>query len=426
MVTSPGVSRAEELDPARRAADLPVLRRVPQLPPYPLTELQGAVDEATAAGHDVIDLGFGNPDIPAPPLAVSRLAAALHRPDAHRYTSPRGTAELRHAVSGFYRHRFGVSLSPEEQVVVTLGAKDGLSQLTQILLEPGDIAMVPTPSYPAHHYAPLLAGASVIKVSLLGPDGSVDVPGFHERLRRAWENTVIRPRVLLLSFPHNPTTATVDLAWWRETVRFARAHRLFLVHDFAYADTAFDGYRPPSVLEVEGAEDVAVELYTMTKSFSMAGWRVAFAVGNPRVLAALARLRTYQNYGGLGPVQHAAAVALSETPSYPREVSARYAARRDLLWAELATGGWEVDRPDATMFIWARLPDPWEGLNDTAFARGLLRACSVAVSPGTGFGAEGAGHVRFALVGDRQGEAGHRIGQVLRAQADVMASAEGR
>jgi len=366
-------------------------RRIPDLPPYVFAEINELKLELRRAGEDVIDLGFGNPDIPSPEIAVEKLCEAARKPSNHRYSSSRGIPKLRRAICDLYERRFGVSLDPETQAITTIGAKEGLSHLMWVLLEPGDAAIVPSPSYPIHIYAPILAGAAVVEVPM--------APGesFFDPIAETFERSHPRPRVIILSFPHNPTTAVVDLTFWERAVEFAREQEVLLVHDFAYAELCFDGYEAPSILQVPGADEVAVELYTLTKSFSMAGWRVGFLVGNADVVRALSRLKSYLDYGTFQPIQIASIIAMNEAPEYPNEVAAIYRGRRNVLCDGLSRIGWEVPRPLGTMFVWAPIP---EGLSESSleFAVRLAREAKVAVSPGVGFGPGGEGFVRFALV----------------------------
>jgi alanine-synthesizing transaminase len=378
-------------------------RRVDNLPPYVFAVIRDLTLELRRAGEDIVDLGFGNPDLPSPDLAVEKLGEAALNPRNHRYSASKGIPNLRLAAATLYKRRFDVDLDPDTQVLNTIGAKEGLSHLMWVLLEPGDSALVPSPSYPIHIHAPILAGASVTRVPM-GADEDL-----FANLEEAWERAQPKPRVVILSFPHNPTTATVDLAFMERVVAFAREHELLVVHDFAYADLAFDGYEPPSILQVPGAEEVAVELYTLTKSFSMAGWRVGFVVGNAAVVGALARLKSWLDYGTFQPIQIAAIVAMNELPDYPREVSAIYQSRRDALCDGLERAGWSFPKPKGTMFVWAPIPEQFRSLGSVAFAERLAREARVAVSPGIGFGADGDGFVRFALV-----ENEHRIGQAVR------------
>jgi len=378
-------------------------RRITGLPPYVLAEIDALKMAARRAGNDVIDLTFGNPDIPSPDAAVEKLAEAVHNPRNHRYSSSRGIPKLRAAVASLYDRKFNVELDPETEIVTTIGAKEGLSHLMWVLLQPGDTALVPTPSYPIHIYAPLFAGADVRQVPLgIGHN-------FFENLMEAWENAWPRPRVIVLSFPHNPTTACVDLEWMTKIVDFAREHDVVLVHDFAYSDTSFDGYVPPSILQVPGAKEVAVELYTMTKSFSMAGWRVGFMVGRADIVQALTKIKSYLDYGTFQPIQIAAIVAMNEASDYPKQVNEIYWGRRDALCDGLARIGWEIEKPKGTMFVWAPIPEPYKEMGSLEFSAFLVKEAKVAASPGVGFGHGGEGHVRFALI-----ENEHRIGQAVR------------
>jgi alanine-synthesizing transaminase len=378
-------------------------RRINGLPPYVFAIINELRDDARHAGDDVIDLGFGNPDIPSPDIAVEKLAEAARNPRNHRYSASRGIPKLRLAVSNLYLRRFGVEIDPDTEVVTTIGAKEGLSHLMWVLVGPGDTAIVPTPSYPIHIYAPLFAGADVQQVRL-GPDQD-----FFANLVDSWESTWPRPRVIVFSFPHNPTTECVDLAWMTRLVAFAREHNVVLVHDFAYSDTSFDGYKPPSILEVPGAKDVAVELYTLTKSFSMAGWRVAFLVGNAQIVGALTKLKSYLDYGTFQPIQIAAIVTMNEAPDYPKVVNEIYQSRRDALVEGLNRIGWEVEKPKGTMFVWAPMPEPYREMGSLEFSKFLVTEAKVATSPGVGFGKGGEGFVRFALIENEQ-----RIAQGVR------------
>jgi len=381
-------------------------RRVDALPPYAFAEVERLKLELRRAGEDVIDLGFGNPDVPPPEVAVEKLREAALLARNHRYSSSRGLPRLREAVCDLYRDRFGVELDPETEATMTLGAKEGLVHLLWVLLGPGDVCLVPSPSYPIHLFAPGFAGAAVGRVPV-GP--GVD---FLAGVEEAWLASQPRPRVLICSFPHNPTTACADLESMQRLVDFARERELVLVHDFAYADLAFDGYRPPSIFEAEGAREVAVELYSLTKGFSLAGWRTAFVLGRADIVGALARLKSYLDYGSFQPLQIAATVALREARERPAEVAAVYEGRRNALCDGLARIGWDVPRPAATMFVWARIPGE-ERSQD--FAVRLLREAHVAVSPGSGFGEDGEGHVRFALVENEQ-----RIRQAVRGIRAVL------
>jgi alanine-synthesizing transaminase len=384
-------------------------RRINGLPPYVFGIINQLRDEARRAGRDVIDMGFGNPDIPSPEVAVDKLAEAAHNVRNHRYSASRGIPKLRKAIADRYLAKFSVSLDPESEVVTTIGAKEGLSHLMWVLLGPGDTALVPTPSYPIHIYAPLFAGADVRHVPLGSAVGDDGGEAFFGNLMEAWENAWPKPRVFLLSFPHNPTTTCVDLAWMTRLVEFARERDVVLVHDFAYSDTSFDGYTPPSILQVPGAKDVAVELYTLTKSFSMAGWRVGFLVGNAEIVQALTKLKSYLDYGTFQPIQIAAIVAMNEAPDYPKVVNEIYQSRRDALIDGLNRIGWEVERPKGTMFVWAPIPEPYLEMGSLEFSKFLVTEARVATSPGVGFGKGGEGFVRFALIENEQ-----RIAQGVR------------
>lgn len=385
-------------------------RRVDQLPPYVFAAVDQLKLDARRRGEDVIDLGFGNPDIPSPPVAVEKLREAALNPRNHRYSSSRGIPNLRKAVTDRYQRRFGVTLDPDTQVITTIGAKEGLAHLMWVLVQPGDVALVPEPSYPIHLYAASMAGAEATRIEVTGDTGQ-----FLDRLQATVANTWPRPRVLLVSFPHNPTTTCVDIDFFTRLVDFAHDHGIFIVHDFAYADIAFDGHQPPSLLQVPGAEDIGVELYTLTKGHSMPGWRVGFVVGNPDAIGALAKLKSYLDYGTFQPIQIASIIALNQGDDYITEVNETYRRRRDVLVSGLNRIGWETEPPRGTMFVWTRIPESHEHLGSLDFAIRLLKEANVAVSPGIGFGPSGEGHVRFALV-----ENEHRIRQAVKGIRDVL------
>ena len=384
-------------------------RRILGLPPYVFTIIDGLKLEARRAGRDVIDLGFGNPDIPSPDTAVEKLSEAAHNPRNHRYSASRGIPKLRQAVAALYLRRFGVELDPDTEVINTIGAKEGFSHLMWVLLQPGDAALVPSPSYPIHLWGPYFAGADARQVAIGDEVGHAAGAAYVDRVMEAWEYGWPKPRVVVLSFPHNPTTATIELPELQRLVDWALERDVILVHDFAYAETAFDGWKPPSILQCRGGKEVAVELYSMTKSFSMAGWRMAFLVGRSDVVEALAKLKSYLDYGTFQPIQIAATVTLNEELDYPRQVNAIYESRRNALWDGLDRIGWQFPRPLATMFAWAPIPEAYRHLGSIEFAKLLVRECDVAVSPGVGFGPGGDGHVRFALIENEQ-----RIGQAVR------------
>ena len=378
-------------------------RRITNLPPYVFTVIDGLKVAARRAGEDVIDLGFGNPDLPSPPTAVDKLCEAVRNPRNHRYSASRGIPKLRQAVADLYERRFGVTLDPETEAITTIGAKEGFSHLMWVLLQPGDAALVPSPSYPIHIWGPLFAGADVREI----PVGTGE--DFFENVQQSYRFSWPRPRVIVLSFPHNPTTTCVDLDFFQELVDFARANDVIIVHDNAYAELGFDGWLPQSILQADGAKQCAVELYSMTKSFSMAGWRMAYLVGNAEVVQALAKLKSYLDYGAFQPIQIAATVTLNEDPDHPERAQAIYQSRRDALCDGLARIGWEVEPPRGTMFVWAPIPEPYRELGSVEFASMLVREAKVATSPGVGFGPGGDGHVRFALIENEQ-----RIGQGVR------------
>ena len=392
-------------------------RRISNLPPYVFTIINNLKITARRDGDDVIDLGFGNPDIPSPQIAVEKLAEAAHNPKNHRYSLSRGLPKLREAVASMYERKFGVTLDPELQITNTIGSKEGFSHLMWVLLESGDAAIVPSPSYPIHIFGPLFAGADLRQIPMrsqrrLLSATDVDVEyqdEFFESLQKAWEVGWPKPRVLVISFPHNPTGATVDLAFMQRVVDFCRERNMIVVHDFAYADVGFDGYHPPSILQAEGAKECAVELYSMTKSFSMAGWRVAFLAGNRDVVQALVKLKSYLDYGTFQPVQIAATVTMNEAPDYPKEVCAIYETRRDALIDGLSRIGWDIPKPKGSMFVWASIPEPYAEMTSVEFCSHLIRECEVALSPGEGFGPGGEGFVRFALIENEQ-----RVAQAIR------------
>jgi alanine-synthesizing transaminase len=388
-------------------------RRITNLPPYVFTIINGLKIEARQRGADVIDLGFGNPDIPSPDIAVTKLAEAARNPRNHRYSLSRGLPRLREEVAKYYKANWNVDLDPEVEITNTIGSKEGFSHLMWVLLERGDAAIVPTPSYPIHMYGPLFAGADLRQVPMRGLSHYEERSNFSEEffdnLHRAYDLGWPKPRVLVISFPHNPTGACVDLDFMQRVVDFCRERDMIVVHDFAYADIGFDGVRPPSILQAEGAKDVAVEQYSMTKSFSMAGWRSAFMVGSAEVVQALVKLKSYLDYGMFQPVQIAATVTFREVPDYPREICSIYESRCDALIDGLGKMGWDVPKPGGTMFVWAPIPEAYAEMDSVEFCSMLVRECDVALSPGVGFGPGGEGYVRFALIENEQ-----RIAQAMR------------
>ena len=378
-------------------------RRIDRVPPYVFTVVNDLKAAARHAGEDIIDLGMGNPDLASPTPVVDKLIEAAQNARNHRYSSSRGVPKLRKAICDWYERRFGVTLDPDTEAVTTIGAKEGISHLAWTLVQPGDTCLVPEPTYPIHSFSVALAGADVHAVPL-GPEED-----FFANLLDAYERTWPRPRMVLTSFPHNPTTACVDAAFFERLVEFAKERQLMVVHDFAYADLAFDGYQPPSFLSTPGAKDVGVEIFSLSKSFSMAGWRIAFVLGNPEIVGALTRLKSYLDYGVFQPIQIASIIALNECEAETKVYCDTYCSRRDALIDGLQRAGWDVPPPKATMFVWARIPETFASMRSLEFAKFLLAEAKVAVSPGVGFGRAGDSHVRFALV-----ENEHRIRQATR------------
>jgi alanine-synthesizing transaminase len=379
-------------------------RRIDELPPYVFATVDQLKRNLRHEGRDVIDLGFGNPDIPSPAIAVAKLQEAAAKPANHRYSASRGITQLRLALTEHYQRSFGVALDPETQVTTTIGAKEGLAHLMWVLVAEGDTVVVPTPAYPIHRVAPALAGARVVTPPA---EGGID----------AIADAVVEhgPNVVVVSFPHNPTTRVASSGDLQRLVDLARERDCLLIHDFAYADVAFDGHVPPSILAADGADACAVELYSMTKSFSMAGWRVGFAAGRADVIGALTKLKSYLDYGTFQPIQIAATVTLREASEYPAEICDIYRGRRDALIRGLGRAGWNVEPPLGTMFVWAPIPERFRDLGSLEFALKLAREADVAVSPGIGFGDGGDGHVRFALVENEQ-----RIRQATRSIARLL------
>jgi alanine-synthesizing transaminase len=356
-----------------------------------------------AAQQDVIDLGMGNPDGATPRAIVNKLIEAARNSRNHRYSMSRGIPNLRLEIAKRYKSRYGVDLDPEKEAIVTIGAKDALAHLLFAVTGPGDTVVCPNPAYPIHQYGVVMAEGHAAALPM--PD-----PGtFLDQLESYYRTALAKPKMILLSFPHNPTTQCVELDFFREIVRLARRHGTMVLHDFAYADLGFDGYRPPSILEVDGAKDVAVEIYSMSKSFNMAGWRVGFCLGNARMIAALARIKSYLDYGIFQPIQIAAIIGLRECEEETRKICEIYQKRRDLVVTGLNRAGWPVESPRGTMFVWAQIPERFRKLGSLEFSKLLLEKALVAVSPGIGFGPLGEGHVRFALI-----ENEHRTRQALR------------
>ena len=370
--------------------------RIKRLPPYVFNEVNALKAEARGAGRDVVDLGMGNPDGPTPPHIVAKLTEATNNPKAHGYSVSRGIPGLRRACAGYYARRFCVELDPEREIIVTLGSKEGLANLAQAITAPGDIVLVPNPCYPIHAFGFIMAGASVRHVPV-GPE--LD---FLTELKKAVRHSIPAPIAIVLNFPANPTAQIVDLDFYSEVVSFCRRHDIIVLSDIAYAEIYFDGKAPPSILEVPGARDIAVEFSSLSKSYSMAGWRIGFAAGNARLIAALARVKSYLDYGAFTPIQVAATAALNGPQDCVSEIRERYRARRDVLIDGLRQAGWDVPVPGATMFAWAPVPPAFQTIGSLAFSKLLLERANVAVSPGIGFGEYGEGFVRIALVENRQ------------------------
>ena len=388
-------------------------RRITNLPPYVFTIINNLKIEARRSGVDVVDLGFGNPDIPSPSIAVEKLGESARIARNHRYSMSRGLPKLREAIADLYKRKWNVDLDVETEITNTIGSKEGFSHLMWVLLDRGDAAIVPSPSYPIHIYGPLFAGADLRQVpmrSLSDPRVQTDFEGdFFDNLTTAYEVGWPKPRVLVISFPHNPTGSCVDLPFMQRVVDFCRERNMIVVHDFAYADVGFGGYQPPSILQAEGAKECAVELYSMTKSFSMAGWRVAFLLGNAEVVQALVKLKSYLDYGTFQPIQIAATVTMNEAADYPAEVCSIYESRRDALIDGLERIGWDIPKPQGSMFVWAPIPEPYADMSSVEFCSHLIRESEVALSPGVGFGPGGEGFARFALIENEK-----RIAQAIR------------
>jgi alanine-synthesizing transaminase len=376
--------------------------RMKRLPPYVFSIVNELKTKARAQGEDIIDFGMGNPDQPTPEHIVDKLCEAARNSRNHRYSASRGITRLRGAIADWYRRRYNVEIDPETEAIVTIGAKEGISHLALAIVERGDVALVPNPTYPIHAYSVVIAGGDVRNVPL-GP--GID---FLEKLQEAYKACWPPPKLLIVSFPHNPTTQVVDVQFFHQVVEFAKDHRLVVIHDFAYADLTFDGYRPPSFLEVPGARDVGVEFFSLSKSYNMPGWRIGFAVGNRQVIAALAQIKSYLDYGHFQPIQIASIIALNGPQDCVQEIVAMYKARRDVLVDGLNRIGWPCEKPLGTMFVWAKIPEAYRAMGSLEFSKFLLEKARVAISPGIGFGSLGDEYVRFALVENQ-----HRTRQAL-------------
>jgi alanine-synthesizing transaminase len=381
----------------------PDFYRIRRLPPYVFAEVNAMKAAARARGEDIVDLGMGNPDGAPPPHVIEKLAEVARDPRAHRYSASKGIAGLRKAQAGYYARRFGVDLDPDSEVIVTLGSKEGLANLAQAITAPGDVVLAPNPSYPIHTFGFIIAGAAIRSIPAApGPD-------FFDIIERAVRYTVPQPKVLVIGYPSNPTAYVADLAFYEKVVAFARAHGLWVISDLAYAEIYFGEEPTPSILQVPGAKEVAVEFTSMSKTYSMAGWRIGFAVGNPGLIGALGRVKSYLDYGAFTPVQAAAVAALNGPQDIVAANRALYKSRRDVLVECFGRAGWEIPPPPASMFAWAPIPEAFRAMGSMDFAKRLLAEAGVAVSPGVGFGEEGEGYVRIALV-----ENEHRIRQASR------------
>ena len=383
--------------------------RIERLPPYVFNQVNELKMAARHRGEDIIDFGMGNPDQPTPPHIVEKLCEAAQRGDTHRYSVSRGIPRLRRAICNWYRDRYAIELDPESEAIVTIGSKEGLAHLAMATVDRGDAVLVPNPAYPIHPYGFVIAGADIRHVPI---GENID---FFDELNRAIRNTWPKPKMLLLNFPSNPTAQCVELEFFERVVAIAREQQIYVVHDLAYADLVFDGYKAPSILEVEGARDVCVEFFSLSKSYNMPGWRVGFMVGNQTLVGALARMKSYLDYGMFTPIQVAAIAALEGPQDCVREIRDMYQDRRDVLCEGMQAAGWAVEKPRGTMFVWARIPEPLRHLGSLEFSKHLLAEARVAVSPGIGFGEYGDEYVRFALI-----ENAHRTRQAIRGIKEMM------
>jgi alanine-synthesizing transaminase len=377
--------------------------RISRLPPYVFNIVNELKANARVRGEDIVDFGMGNPDKPAPKHITDKLVEAAQREDTHRYSLSRGIPRLRKAVADWYLRKFNVEIDPETEAIVTIGSKEGLAHLMLATLGPGDAVLVPNPAYPIHPYGCVIAGADIIYVPLT--EGS----DFFSEIEKAIEDSWPKPKMLIVNFPGNPTTQCVDLAFLERLVAIAKQHKMWLVHDIAYGEITFDGYEAPSILQVEGAKDIAVEFYSLSKTYNMPGWRVGFMCGNPTLVEALSRIKSYLDYGMFIPIQVAAIEALNSPQEVIDEVRDTYRRRRDVLCEGLCNAGWQVEKPKATMFVWAKIPEEYAQLGSLEFSKKLLDEANVAVSPGVGFGKYGDTHVRFSLI-----ENEHRTRQAVR------------
>ncbi len=384
-------------------------RRINRLPPYVLATVDALKKELRQKGEDIIDMGMGNPDIPTPKHIVKKLVEASKNGRNHRYSASAGIPKLRLAISDWYKRRFDVDIDPDQEAIATMGVKEGLSHLVLATISPGDVVFVPNPTYAIHPFSVIIAGGDIRSIPI-GPDRD-----FIEDLITASKQTLPVPKMLIISFPHNPTTAVVDLKFFEKIVRVCRERDIMVVHDFAYADLVFDGYEPPSFLQVPGAKKIGVEFFSLSKSYSMPGWRVGFCVGNKDMIAALKRIKSYLDYGMFQPIQIASIIALNGPYDCVQEIAETYRKRRDTLIDGLDRIGWHIEKPKATMFVWARIPEQYRKMGSVEFAKMLIKKAKVAVSPGMGFGEYGDEYVRFALV-----ENPHRTRQAVRGIKHIL------
>jgi len=383
--------------------------RLDRLPPYVFATVNKIKMEARRAGNDIIDLGMGNPDIGTPQHIVDKMTEAAQKPHNHRYSASMGITRLRVAIANWYKQRYDVDIDPDTESIVTIGVKEGMSHLVLVTIRPGDVIFSPTPTYPIHPYSAIIAGGDVRGIPA-GPEQD-----FFDNLMQATRQTWPKPKVLILSYPHNPTTEVVDLAFFEKIVDWAKEHDIMIIHDFAYADLTFDGYKAPSFLQAKGAKDVGVEFFSMSKSYSMAGWRVGYCVGNPEIIGALRRIKSYLDYGIFQPIQIASIIALESDQQCVQEINTTYRERRDALITGLNRAGWEVPSPKGTMFVWAKIPEQYLHMGSVEFSKFLIKEAQVAVAPGLGFGEYGDEYVRFALI-----ENNMRINQGIRGIRKVM------
>ena len=384
-------------------------RRINRLPPYVLATVDALKKELRQKGEDIIDMGMGNPDIPTPKHIVKKLLEASKNGRNHRYSASAGIPKLRLAISDWYKRRFDVDIDPDQEAVATMGVKEGVSHLILATIGPGDVVFVPNPTYAIHPYSVIIAGGDIRSIPI-GPDRD-----FIEDLISASKQTLPNPKMLIISYPHNPTTTVVDLKFFQKIVKFCRERDIMVIHDFAYADIVFDGYEPPSLLQVPGAKKIGVEFYSLSKSYSMPGWRVGFCVGNKDMIAALKRIKSYLDYGMFQPIQIASIIALNGPYDCVQEIAETYRQRRDALVDGLDRIGWHIEKPKATMFVWARIPEQYRKMGSVEFAKMLIKTAKVAVSPGMGFGEYGDEYVRFALV-----ENTHRTRQAIRGIKHIL------